>query len=87
MQHLGMYVRIPPMVGSDPDGRNAGGDYVRYAGLGFTFVFLIGVFVVGGYGLDRLFETLPLFLLLGIVAGFAAALAFLYVRLFRSGDG
>ena len=42
---------------------------------------------MGGYGLDRLFGTLPLFLLLGIVAGFAAALAFLYMRLFRSGDG
>lgn len=87
MQHLQVYARISPMVGSDPDGRNAGGDYVRYAGLGFTFVFIIGLFIVGGYGLDRLFGTLPLFLLLGIVVGFVGALAFLYVRLFKSGDG
>lgn len=87
MQQLEVYARISPMVGSDPDGRNAGSDYVRYAGLGFTFVFLIGIFVLGGYGLDRLLGTLPLFLLLGIVVGFVGALYFLYVRLFRSGDG
>lgn len=74
------------MVGSDPDGRNTGSDYVRYAGLGFTFFFIIGIFILGGYGLDRLLGTLPLFVLLGIVLGFVGALAFLYVQLFRSDD-
>lgn len=73
------------MVGSDPDGRNAGSDYVRYAGLGFTFFFIIGIIVLGGYGLDRLLGTLPLFVLLGIVLGFVGALGFLYLQLFRSG--
>lgn len=63
------------------------GEYARYVGLGFTFVFLIGLFTAGGYGLDRLFGTLPLFLLLGMVVGFAGALYYLFVRLTKVGDG
>jgi ATP synthase protein I len=43
---------------------------------GIAFTLLAGI-VLGfavGYGLDRLFGTLPLFLLLGVFAGFAVAL-------------
>lgn len=44
-------------------------------------MFIIGFFAVGGYGLDWLFGTLPLFLLVGMVVGFAAALYYLFARL------
>ncbi|MGZ4198572.1 MAG: AtpZ/AtpI family protein [Thermoleophilia bacterium] len=43
---------------------------------GIAFTLLAGI-VLGfavGYGLDRLFGTLPLFLLLGVFAGFAVGL-------------
>lgn len=63
------------------------GNYTRFAGLGFTFVFLIGVFTVGGYGLDRLAGTMPLFLLLGLVVGFAVALYYLFIKLKELGGG
>lgn len=68
-------------------GRNLRGDYTRFAGLGFTFVALIGAFTLGGYGLDRLAGTMPLFVLLGIVVGFAAALLYLFVKLKELGGG
>jgi F0F1-type ATP synthase assembly protein I len=63
------------------------GNYTRFAGLGFTFVFLIGVFIVGGYGLDRLVGTVPLFVLLGMVVGFAVALFYLFVKMKELGGG
>lgn len=78
---------MPPMADTDSNGRNAGGSAARFAGLGFTFVFLIGVFIAGGYGMDRLFGTLPLFLLLGIVVGFAVALVYLFFQLKKLGGG
>lgn len=62
-------------------GMNVGGNYARFVGLGFTFMFVIGVFIALGYGADRLFGTLPLFLLLGMVAGLGAALYYLFVQL------
>lgn len=68
-------------------GRNLDGRYTRFAGLGFTFMILIGVFTLGGYGLDRLFGTVPLFLLVGMVIGFAGALYYLFVRLKELGGG
>ncbi len=47
-----------------PDTRSqrnqASGDYARFVGLGFTFMFIIAAFTVGGYLLDRLSGTLPL---------------------------
>jgi ATP synthase protein I len=61
--------------------------YARFVGLGFSFFFIIAAFTAGGYVLDRLFGTLPVFLLLGLVAGFAGALYYLFVSLSRSGDG
>lgn len=44
-------------------------------------MFVIGLFIVGGYVVDRVFGTLPLFLLLGMVVGFAVALFYLFTRL------
>jgi F0F1-type ATP synthase assembly protein I len=50
-------------------------------------MFIIAVFTAGGYLLDRLLETLPLFLLLGMLVGFVASLYYLYSALKRVGGG
>lgn len=57
------------------------GNASRFAGLGFTFVALIGLFTLGGYALGRFIGGMPVFVLLGLFVGFAAALGYLYVRL------
>jgi len=72
-----------------PDTRSqkdqASGDYARFVGLGFTFMIIIAALTAGGYLLDRLFGTLPLLLLVGLLVGFGAALAYLFVSLSRVG--
>jgi ATP synthase protein I len=72
-----------------PDTRSqrnqASGDYARFVGLGFTFMIIIAALTAGGYLLDRLFGTLPLFLLVGLLFGFGAALTYLFVSLSRVG--
>jgi F0F1-type ATP synthase assembly protein I len=75
------------MPSTDPQRKNASGEYARYVGLGFTFVFIIAVFTVGGYLLDRLLGTLPLFVLLGLFVGFVGALVYLFMTLSKLGDG
>lgn len=44
-------------------------DAGRYAGLGLTLAVSLCLFTWGGYVLDQRFDTLPLFLLLGVIAG------------------
>jgi len=72
-----------------PDTRSqrnqASGEYARFVGLGFTFMIIIAALTAGGYLLDRLFGTLPLLLLLGLLVGFGTALTFLFVSLSRVG--
>lgn len=68
-------------------GRRLDGRYTRFAGLGFTFVIVIGAFTLGGYGLDRLLGTVPLFVLAGMVVGFAGALYYLFAALRELGGG
>jgi ATP synthase protein I len=72
-----------------PDTRSqrnqASGDYARFVGIGFTFMIIIGAITAGGYLLDRLFGTLPLLLLVGLLVGFGAALTYLFVSLSRVG--
>ena len=74
-----------------PDTRSqrnqASGEYARFVGIGFTFMIIIAVFTGGGYLLDRLFGTLPLLLLAGLLVGFGAALTYLFVSLSRVGRG
>ena len=68
--------------------RNASsGNYARFFHVGFAFMFIIAVFTGGGYVLDWLVGTLPLFLLLGMLAGFGAALYYLFTALKQVGGG
>ena len=65
---------------------DAGGGYARFLTLGFTFVSIIGGLTLVGYFADRLLGTLPLFLLVGLVVGFAGSLFYVY-RALQSLDG
>lgn len=58
-----------------------GSEYARYIGVGVTILLIIAGLTVGGYLLDRLLGTLPLFLLVGVGVGFAAALYYVYLQL------
>ena len=73
------------MPDTRPQRNQASGEYARFVGLGFTFMFIIAVFTAGGYLLDWLFGTLPLLLLVGLLVGFGAALTYLFVSLSRVG--
>ncbi|AHY46870.1 Putative F0F1-ATPase subunit (ATPase_gene1) [Rubrobacter radiotolerans] len=68
-------------------GYTVDGRYTRFAGIGFAFVALISAFTVGGYFIDRWAGTMPLFVLVGLVLGFAAALYYLFVKLKELGGG
>jgi ATP synthase protein I len=73
------------MPDTRPHRNQASGEYARFVGLGFTFMFIIAVFTAGGYLLDWLLGTLPLLLLVGLLVGFGAALTYLFVILSRVG--
>ena len=73
------------MPDTRPQRNQASGEYARFVGLGFTFMFIIAVFTAGGYLLDWLLGTLPLLLLVGLLIGFGAALTYLFVSLSRVG--
>ena len=73
------------MPDTRPQRDRASGDYARFVGIGFTFMIIIAAFTAGGYLLDRLFGTLPLLLLVGLLVGFGAALTSLFLSLSRVG--
>ena len=73
------------MPDTRPQRDQASGDYARFVGIGFTFMIIIAAFTAGGYLLDRLFGTLPLLLLVGLLVGFGAALTSLFLSLSRVG--
>ena len=75
------------MPGTDSHGNNAGGSYARFIGLGFAFILLLGVLATGGFFVDRLLGTLPLFLIIGLGTGFAGGLYHVYRALKTLGDG
>jgi ATP synthase protein I len=75
------------MPGADFHGRNAGNNYARFLYLGFNFVLILGILTTLGFFADRLFRTLPLFLLLGLGIGFAAALYYVFRSLGDLGGG
>lgn len=64
-----------------------GSNYARYIGVGVAILFIVAGLTAGGYLLDSLLGTLPLFLLLGVGAGFAVALFYVYLQLKKMGGG
>ena len=64
-----------------------GRNFAQAVALGFTLVVIL--IIIGGLGLlaDTFLGTLPLFLLLGLIAGFALGLYYTYVTLKNMGDG
>ena len=75
------------MPRTDSHGNNAGGNYARFFGIGFTFVLVTSALCAAGFFADRALGTLPLFLLLGLGIGFAGGLYYVYVALKRMGSG
>ena len=78
---------IRAMPNTDSQRNDSGANYARFFHVGFAFMLIIAVFTGGGYLLDRLVGTLPLFLLLGMLVGFGAALYYLFTALKRVGGG
>jgi F0F1-type ATP synthase assembly protein I len=77
------------MIRAMPDTRSqrndASGNYARFAGLGITLLLIFGLPTVVGYFLDGLAGTLPLFLLIGLAAGFVGGMYYLYRALQKLG--
>lgn len=48
---------------------------------------ILAVLTTGGFFLDRILGTLPLFLLMGLGGGFAASLYYVYLALKSLGSG
>ena len=78
---------IPGMPNTEFRRKDSGGNYARFFHVGFAFMFIIAVFTGGGYLLDWLVGTLPLFLLLGMLVGFGASLYYLFQALKQVGGG
>jgi ATP synthase protein I len=75
------------MPNTDSHGDETGGNYARLFGVGFAFILTLGILTAIGYFVDRLLGTLPLFLILGLGAGFAGGLYYVYRALKTLGDG
>lgn len=81
------YCIVEVMPNTKSQGNNSGSNYARLLGLGFTFISILGVCVVGGFFVDRLLGTLPIFLLVGVGIGFVAGLYYVYRALGTLGGG
>ncbi len=75
------------MADTDPRRDDTGPGYARFFGLGFAFMATLGVLAAVGFFLDKSLGTLPLFLLIGLVVGFAAGLYYVYQALKRLDGG
>ena len=75
------------MANTDSRRRDTGPGYARLFGVGFTLIFIIGVLTAAGFFVDKLFGTLPLFLIAGLGIGFAGGLYYVYLALKSLGDG
>ena len=73
-----------------PDTRSqrndASGNYARFVGLGFTLILIFGLPTVVGFFVDRVAGTLPLFLLVGLAAGFVGGMYYVYRALQKLGE-
>ncbi len=75
------------MPDTDSQRRSTDSNYARFVGLGFTFILILGVLTAGGFLVDRMLGTLPLFLLLGLGLGFAGSLYYVFLALKKLGSG
>ena len=73
------------MANDDSRGDNTGGNSAQYVGVGFTLISILAIPAVFGFFLDRLLNTLPLLLLLGLGIGFVAEMYYIYLILQRTG--
>jgi ATP synthase protein I len=78
-------IRVMPNTNSQRN--DAGGGYTRFLTTGFALLAIIGGLTALGFFADRLFGTLPLFLLVGLVLGFVASLFYVYRALKSLDDG
>jgi F0F1-type ATP synthase assembly protein I len=74
------------MPDTRPQRSDASGNYARFVGLGFTLILIFGLPTVVGFFVDRLAGTLPLFLLIGLAAGFVGGMYYVY-RALQNLDG
>ncbi len=75
------------MPDTDSQRDNSRGNYARFIGLGFTLILIFGLPTVVGFFLDQLAGTLPLFLLVGLAAGFVGGMIYVYRALQNLGGG
>jgi F0F1-type ATP synthase assembly protein I len=73
------------MVNPQPPPHNRGQMYAQAAGIGFTFVFIFAAFGIGGFILDDVLGTLPLFLFVGLGVGFFGGMYLVYLTLKKLG--
>ncbi len=78
---------IGVMPNTDSHQDHARGGYARFVGLGFTLILIFGLPTLVGFFVDRLAGTLPLFLLVGLAAGFAGGMFYVYRALRNVGGG
>lgn len=72
---------------SNQDSRSNGDTgYARLIGVGFSFLVIMALCVGGGFLADHLLGTLPLFMLLGLVAGFGLGLCYIYFAITKMGS-
>lgn len=64
---------------------STGGSPAQYVGIGFTLLSILAIPAALGFFLDRLLNTLPLLLLLGLGIGFVAEMYYIYLILQRTG--
>jgi ATP synthase protein I len=73
------------MPDTRPHRNDASGNYARFVGLGITLMLIFGLPTVVGFVLDRFVGTLPLFLLVGLAAGFVGGMYYVYRALQKLG--
>lgn len=73
------------MADSNFRGDNSGAGYAQYVGIGFTLLSILALPAIIGFFVDRLLDTLPLLLLVGLGIGFVAELAYIYTVIQKSG--
>lgn len=64
---------------------STGGNHAQHIGIGFTLLSILAIPAVLGFFLDRLLNTLPLLLLLGLGVGFVAEMYYIYLILQKTG--